>query len=156
MVQLFTNLSELLDKELEIRYQLEMLRNKLSPDMVIRKARNRSSYHIEFSKLSEDSIRRIFGSINKSISKALSNFVIFWIQEFTPEDYEVLEQLIMRGYLQSQDALMVLTVFKLEAYLLSKDGYLVESPIVNDLVFIYDPSNSEHRRGLLKEVGVEI
>ena len=150
------NISEVLDKELEIKFQLELLKNRNSPDTIIRKVRNRRMYSVEINKLGEDSIRKLFGSINKNLQKALSNFVIFWLQEFTVEDYKILEDLIIRGYLQSQDALMVLTVFKLGAYLLSKDGYLLESPIVNNLVFIYDPSNHEQRRELLKEIGVEI
>jgi len=146
------NIAEVLDKELEIRFQLELLKNRLSSDDIIRTVRNRWQYPTNIEKLNDDSKRKLFGSVNRNISRLLQDFVIFLVSDFTEEDYEILEELILNGYLQSQDALMVLTAFKLNAFLVTKDNYLLDSPIVNSLVFIYDPSNVDHRRELLKEI----
>ncbi len=51
---------------------------------------------------------------------------------------------------------MVLTVSRLDAYLLTKDHYLLDSPKVNKLVYIFDPSDPKQRDALLDEISGNI
>ena len=149
------NISEVLDKELEIKFQLELLKNRYSADEIIRYARNRSNYPKNIGKLNEKSKLKLFGSLSKSVKQLLDDFVIFHLNNFTKDDYEILEELITEEYLQSQDALIVLATSKLEAYFLTKNKYLLKSPKVNKLMFVYDPSDYKHRNSLLKEISAQ-
>ncbi len=92
------NIAEVLDKELEIKFQLELLKNRLSSDEIIRKIRkirNRNNFSKNLDLLNAKSKRKLFGSVLRNIERLIRDFVIFYLDEFNSEDYEILEDLII-------------------------------------------------------------
>jgi len=151
------NIAEVLDKELELNFQMELLKRRLTADEILRTSRNRQQLSRELNSMNEELREKFYKKINKKLETILKNMKIFGLDEVTPDDYAVLHDLILNGHLQSQDAMIVLTAYKAREYsslssLITKDGYLVDSPLVNRYIEMYHPLRSRDVESFLEAI----
>ncbi|WP_297556594.1 hypothetical protein [Thermococcus sp.] len=151
------NIAEVLDKELELNFQMELLKRRLTADEIIRTSRNRQQLSREINNMNEELREKFYKKINNKLRTILRNTKIFGLDEITPDDYAILHDLILNGHLQSQDAMIVLTTYKAREYssissLITKDGYLVDSPLVNRYIEVYHPLRNKDVESFLEAI----
>lgn len=154
----FVNLAELLDKEFEISFQLMLIKKKYTPDTIIKITRSKNNTITCIKKFNDSFKLKLERRINKKMCELLSKLTVFYLSHLTHDDYAILKKLIMEGILSSQDALITLIIYKLGGYtyFLTKDNGLINSPIADNYIEIYNMHSEKQRKNLIERLREDI
>lgn len=146
------NISEVIDKELELSFQLMLLKKKRTADYIIRTTNNRRELARIIGEFNEKD--GFYSTILKKLDK-INKIKVFYANCYVNEDFEeMLRELILKGHLRSQDAFIVAMVYLIstsyqDAFFLTTDRYLVESKVVDKYVKTFNPREEKYRIELL-------
>ena len=139
------NIYELLDKQFEISYYTECMKEKISSDAIIRRRNNRDYFYCE----------RSLRNKNKIIKK-LDNFLeksgleIFYSTQ-SIDDRDILFKLLGDRGIRSQDAIILSCALDNDTdCFLTSDGELIR--VVSDIIYAYNLTKAEDRDIILRTV----
>ena len=135
------NIAEVIDKEFQIHFIGEFLKEKLSYDEIAKKRGDRKEFRRISKKFQED--------IEKKVRKFIfeKGILIFSLPLETEEDYQELYNLIYEYQFSSQDALIILTALKNNVtYFISNDHEIVQKINDNGWMYVYNLRDEDQRK----------
>jgi len=138
------NITELLDKEFEISYFQECMKEKISGDVIIRRRGSRAFYCERSIRNKEKIVERVNNFLEKSELHIHSSTLPM-------DEREMLYKLLGDRGIRSQDAIIISCALHNEAdYFFTSDGNLKNA--LPDIIYAFDISREQERDTILRTV----
>jgi len=136
------NITELLDKEFEISYFLECMKEKLSGDVIIRRRGTRGFYCERTIRNKDKIIKKVNNFLKKSELEIYTSTLPI-------EEQDTLYKLLGDRGIRSQDAIIISCALHNESdYFFTSDGNLKNA--LPEIIYAYDISREEDRDTILR------
>ena len=154
------NVAEFLDKMSCLVMMMRLLKKRYSPDYIIRTSNNKSQYARTIARENIDEAQFKI-DVLKKIWMVFDNFAVFlpsFLDLKIVEEIKLLEKLVVDNFIQSQDAMILHLVSKINAisnfgaYFLTRDQYILD--VASSYAYTLDPSKSDEVQRVLKSIEV--